>query len=129
MDVYGFGMLCYELFIGKLAFQGHPLPEYDLVLLGKRLDISNSSWESWMRRLLQHCWDEDPHQRPRWDEILQNLTKEYFELRHQHVKMPWLDNLMGNHRNGEDFLGLAYLIFDIDVNICAKTIWTWKSFW
>jgi serine/threonine protein kinase len=55
VDVYGFGMLCYKLFIGKLPFQDHPLSEYDLVLLGKRHDISNSNWEWWMRRLLQCC--------------------------------------------------------------------------
>jgi serine/threonine protein kinase len=55
VDVYGFGMFCYKLFIGKLPFQDHPLSEYDLVLLGKRHDISNSNWEWWMRRLLQCC--------------------------------------------------------------------------
>jgi len=27
MDVYGFGILCYKLFIGKLPFQGHLLSE------------------------------------------------------------------------------------------------------
>jgi len=25
VDVYGFGMFCYKLFIGKLPFQGHPV--------------------------------------------------------------------------------------------------------
>jgi serine/threonine protein kinase len=75
VDVYGFGMLWYELFTGELPFQGHPLSDYDLVLSGKRPDIS--SWETWMRTLLQRCWDEDPHRRPGWDEILQNLTEGY----------------------------------------------------
>jgi len=55
VDVYGFDMLSYKLFIGKLPVQDHPLLKYDLVLLGKRHDISNSSWELWMRRLLQCC--------------------------------------------------------------------------
>jgi serine/threonine protein kinase len=84
VDVYGFGMLWYELFTGKLPFQGHPLSDYDLVLSGKRPDMPNH-WESWVRTLLQRCWDEDPHRRPGWDEILQILTEKYFDLRLIHA--------------------------------------------
>jgi serine/threonine protein kinase len=69
VDVYGFGMVCYEILTGQIPFKGHPLSNYDLVLLGRRPDIPRHV-EPIMRDLLCRCWHMDPHQRPRWREIL-----------------------------------------------------------
>jgi len=74
VDVYGFGMVCYELLTEKLPFQGHAMSDYDLVLSGKRPDVSRQP--PCMRELLHRCWDDNPHQRPGWDEILQILGEE-----------------------------------------------------
>jgi serine/threonine protein kinase len=100
VDVYGFGMVCYELLTGKLPFQGHPLSDYDLVLSGKRPDMPED-WESWVKTLLQRCWDEDPHQRPGWGEILDNLTQECLSLQRQdqHDVSAFRESMLANsHR-------------------------------
>jgi len=86
VDVYGFGMVCYQLLTGKIPFHDQRLSDYDLVLSGKRPVVSDQP--PCMRELLHRCWDEDPHQRPGWDEILQILVKELLLWTKSDLKSP-----------------------------------------
>jgi serine/threonine protein kinase len=73
MDVYGFGMVCYELLSSQIPFQGHPLSDYNLVLSGLRPELAHNVTPT-IKELLHRCWHMDPKQRPDWDEI-QNILE------------------------------------------------------
>ncbi len=74
VDVYGFGMVCYELLTGHIPFQceGVRRTDYDVVLSGRRPKLPDYL-SPWMTQLLLKCWHHDPCQRPRWDEILKTI--------------------------------------------------------
>jgi serine/threonine protein kinase len=72
VDVYGFGMVCYEILTGQIPFEGHSKSDYNLVLSGKRPDIPGHV-DPDLRDLLRRCWHDDPLQRPGWPEILDIL--------------------------------------------------------
>ncbi|KAH8975962.1 hypothetical protein BDL97_01G188100 [Sphagnum fallax] len=76
-DVYGFGMVCYQLLTGHKPFQceGVRHADYDAVLSGRRPKLPDYLSPG-MTQLLLNCWHHDPCQRPRWDEIKQTLRTE-----------------------------------------------------
>jgi len=77
VDVYGFGMVCYELLTGHTPFQceGVRRTDYDAVLSGRRPKLPDYLSPG-MTQLLLKCWHHDPCQRPAWDEIMGTLHTE-----------------------------------------------------
>ncbi|KAH9576743.1 hypothetical protein CY35_01G179400 [Sphagnum magellanicum] len=76
-DVYGFGMVCYELLTGHIPFQceGVRRTDYDAVLSGRRPKLPDYLSPG-MTQLLLKCWHHDPCQRPTWDEIQETILGE-----------------------------------------------------
>jgi serine/threonine protein kinase len=77
VDVYGFGMVCYELLTGHIPFQceGVRRTDYDAVLSGRRPKLPDYLSPG-MTQLLLKCWHHDLYQRPTWDEIKETLHSE-----------------------------------------------------
>jgi serine/threonine protein kinase len=75
VDVYGFGMVCYELLTGHIPFQceGVRRTDYDAVLSGRRPKLPDYLSPG-MTQLLLKCWHHDPCQRPTWEEIRKTLN-------------------------------------------------------
>jgi serine/threonine protein kinase len=78
VDVYGLGMLFYELLSGKIPFEGHPVSDYDLVLLGARPELPTHVTER-MKQLLCRCWHAEPQKRPTLVEIMKILHQEFIQ--------------------------------------------------
>ncbi|KAH9576749.1 hypothetical protein CY35_01G180000 [Sphagnum magellanicum] len=77
VDVYGFGMVCYELLTGHIPFQceGLQRTDYDAVLSGRRPKLPDYLSPG-MTQLLLECWHHDPCQRPTWFKIINTLFRQ-----------------------------------------------------
>ncbi|CAM6022944.1 unnamed protein product [Sphagnum balticum] len=77
VDVYGFGMVCYELLTGHIPFQCEDVrrTDYDAVWSGRRPKLPDYL-RPLMTQLLLKCWHHDPCQRPTWIEIKKSLWRE-----------------------------------------------------
>ncbi len=90
VDVYGFGMVCYELLTGHIPFQyeGVRRTDYDAVLSGRRPKLPDYL-NPLMTQLLLKCWHHDPCQRPTWVEIQRTIQQERDFASHGTERLTW----------------------------------------
>jgi serine/threonine protein kinase len=81
IDVYGFGILIWEIYRGEEWYPPHPFDEpssyCDFVCDGKRplLDNANGvTWPSLLAELVRACWAQNPSDRPSMEEVVQAVT-------------------------------------------------------
>ncbi|KAG0576048.1 hypothetical protein KC19_5G051000 [Ceratodon purpureus] len=74
VDVYGYGMICFEILTGKLPFPDHSFVDAKhLVLSGHCLELPTDV-DEWLRKLLIRCWAFKPEDRPSFGEILEIIS-------------------------------------------------------
>jgi serine/threonine protein kinase len=81
VDVYSFGLLFYEILLGKPVFD--PLLTmaqlYRKVVCGERPVIPETT-VSFVKSLIECCWSVNPVSRPSFDEILMELKSSHFRI-------------------------------------------------
>ncbi|KAK9823953.1 hypothetical protein WJX72_006631 [[Myrmecia] bisecta] len=83
-DVYSFGMLMWELYMGKGLYEGMTVAQvfYMVVYEQHRPPIPDDMPEGY-RRLMCACWDQDPLARPTFDGVMKDVQRLYAEVKSQ----------------------------------------------
>lgn len=77
VDVYAFSFLAYEIITTKKPFGNITTYEHiHNILSGKRPEFPEDINKE-IKTLLTKCWSEEPRERPSFDEIFDNLSKNY----------------------------------------------------
>jgi serine/threonine protein kinase len=76
-DVFSFGMVCYEVLVGRVPF--YEMKNVDevrtKVLAGERPTLPEWTLSRGLKDLVENCWQEDAHKRPSFAEIIRILTQ------------------------------------------------------
>jgi serine/threonine protein kinase len=76
-DVFSFGMLCYEILVGRVPF--YEMEKVDevrtKVLAGERPTLPEWTLSRGLKDLVESCWQEDAYKRPSFTEIIKILTQ------------------------------------------------------
>jgi serine/threonine protein kinase len=79
VDVFAFGLILYEILVGKSVFPKteSPMQIVKLHMQDARPPIPTTI-HSKIRHVIQKCWSKNPAERPTFDEIFDNLATDQF---------------------------------------------------
>jgi len=80
-DVFSFGTLLYEIFVGRLPWDGRDNVEVMFeVCSGGRMDLQSAQLPGGLRELIEACWAQEPSDRPDMASVHETLSNLHAEL-------------------------------------------------
>lgn len=82
VDVYSFGIICWQLFTCKVPYMDIPgsvLAIAEAVMGGRRPEIPDDC-PTLFSKIMRRCWHQDPVRRPNFEDIVQLLEMEMSDL-------------------------------------------------
>ena len=75
-DEYSFGMTLYSILYNQLPFAGDAGEGLKKIVKGERPELEEEVVSKSLNKLISRCWDNDPKNRPTFEEISKELLKE-----------------------------------------------------